>query len=204
MRYAALFIWVLLLPTHGLFAQPIEEAKPTNMQIFQALALECLNFMPEAKDPAYLIDMPAQMPYLRSALSANLQEAGIATYLADSTYINQPASLSTLKYDVDEARVSYERLKKKKAKRIIQLTVATSLVTANGQLLSDAACEKQFEDVVSVSDLEDLASTSYPETQAAPIKASFGRRVLQPVMLAAGTALSVFLFFTLRSDSDEE
>ncbi|MFK7845036.1 MAG: hypothetical protein AB8G77_07040 [Rhodothermales bacterium] len=183
---------------------PKTVAQPTNMEAFQALALECMAFISEA-DGDLLIDAPAKMPYVRSTIINHLQQHGKAVYLADSTYTDQPGNLATLQYKIAPGtNVLYERIKRKKAKRTVSFSAATSLISAQGQVLHDEVCTKQVVDSVSISGLDKLESNAYAETKAPPPKASFGKRVLQPLMLTAATTLTVYLFFTLRSESSND
>ena len=178
-------------------------AQPTNMETFQALAVECMGFISDVKE-GLIIDTPGQMPYVRSAIVTRLNQRGRQVFLADSVYTNQPANLSTLSYKIDAASVVYERLRKKKARRTVHFSATTMLVSAQGALINDEVCNEHFTDTLSVAALPSLESGSFSETQAPPLKAGFFRRIFQPVMLTTATALTVYLFFTLRSESSND
>ncbi len=189
-----------ILPLFILLAcAPTAAAQSSNLEVFQTLAIQCMDFL-EAEQTALEIRTSARMPYVRSAIVTWLNENDHQVYLADSVYTDKPTHLNQLSYEITESAVTYKRLRKKKAKRSVQLMANASLVSSKGLVIADKACKESFDDEVALSDIPALSSSTYPETQGSPPRAGFGRRVLQPVMLTAATALSVYLFFTLRSE----
>ena len=72
-------------------------AQPTNMEAFQSLAVECMGFISDVEEDL-IIDAPAEMPYVRSAIAARMNQRGRQIFLADSLYTNQPDNLATLSY----------------------------------------------------------------------------------------------------------
>ncbi len=185
MRQPALLLFILLAIV------PKTVAQPTNMEAFQALALQCMAFI-SAEEGDVLIAAPAQMPYVRSIIINHLQQSGKAVYIADSTYTEQPAHLATLQYKIEPGtNVLYERIKRKKAKRTVSFSATTSLISARGQVLHDEICHKQVIDLVSVSSLDKLESNTYTETRAPHPRAGFGKRIFHPQMLTAATTLTL-------------
>ena len=198
MRQPALLLFFLLA------IAPKAVAQPTNIETFQALALQCMAFI-SSEDRDLLLDAPAQMSYVRSSIINHLKESRQAVYIADSTYAEQPEGLATLQYNIlPDTKVLYARLRRKKAKRTVRFSASISLLSAQGQVLHDELCHKETIDSVSVSVLDQLESSAYAETKAVHPKAGFGKRVLQPLMLTAATTLSVYLFLTLRSESSND
>ncbi len=198
MRHPALLLVLL-----GSFASSAV-AQPVNTAVFQDLALRCVAFVTDSSDDL-IIDTPAaRMPYVRSAIVQALDAAGRQVYLADSTYTAQPENLSTLRYQVDGSSVDYKRLRKKRAQRSVSLTASAALIDASGALVVDKSCNELAVDTVAIGTLKGLENSVYRETQGPTVRAGFGRRFLQPIMLTAATSLSVYLFFALRSDSNSE
>lgn len=175
----------------------------SNMDTFEALAVACTEDLGDSAGDLVL-DAPSRMPYVRSAIVAALQSQGRQVYLADSTFSERPDALSTFLYSIEEARVVYERIRKKRARRTVHFSAATALTSARGRLISDEICQQQFADTVAIADLASLQNSAYPETQAPIPEAGFARRFLQPLTLGAATALTVYLFFTLRSESSSD
>lgn len=194
MRRSALLL-LLLIP----FASKAV-GQASNMDTYEALAVACMEFMGEVEGDL-ILDAPAQMPYVRSAITAALQSQGREVFSADSSYAGKPQNLATLRYSIDEASVAYSRLRKKRARREIRLATTNTVTDAEGRLIKDEVCQQQAADTVAIGNIPSLESSSYSETRATPPEAGFARRYLQPVTLAGATVLTVYLFFTLRSEN---
>ncbi len=195
-RYAILLFFLCATAIDSL-------AQPTNLEALQTLAIQCVDFAAKVEQDL-LIDAPADMPFVRSAIISKLNAGEREVFLVDSIYTNQPTSLATLRYRIDGTHVSYKRLKKKKARRVVEFIASASLISVDGKVLEDKTCQEQFTDTVRLSDLNALETSSYSETKAPHPEAGFFKRVFQPVMLTAATALTVYLFFTLRSESSND
>lgn len=175
-------------------------AQPTNLEIFQDLAIACIEPVP-GETRLFQLDATDSMPYLRSALVSQWNDTDYRVYLVDTLRADP---LPTLSYHVDEARVSYERLRRKRVARTVALTMQYSFVDADGILLQDNLCAKDEADTLAVSDLDRVESDAYPETTAPLPARRWLRGYLEPIILTAASAISVYLFFTLRSDSDND
>ena len=181
---------------------PFATAQPTNMEAFQSLAIRCMDFLADQQDDLE-IDAPAKMPFVRSAIVTWLNDNGREVFLADSLYNNKPEDLNSLRYQIDETSITYDRRKKKRALRTINFGASATLVSPEGRIIEDQTCLESFDDVIDIADISSLESNSYSETKGQPPRAGFGKRILQPLMLTAATTLTVYLFFTLRSDSGQ-
>lgn len=186
----------LCMMTSVIRAQPAPP--PSNLDVYQQIAVACVAEAPAALD-AFRLAMPAQMPYLRTALMERWQAQQKQVYLADSSYTAAPAALSTLTVQIEQAEVHYERAARKQVQRAVTLGLQYTVVGGDGQLLQEARCADTVRDTVPRDQLDALASP-YPETQAEPPAAGWFRRHGQPAILTAATAVTVYLFFALRSD----
>lgn len=191
---------VLCLKPSLLQAQPASAMPPSNIDVYQQIAVGCVAEAPAAV-AAFRLDMPAQMPYLRSALAARWQEMQKQVYLADSTYTTAPPSLPTLEIQIEQAGIDYQRGGRKSVNRAVTLGLRYTLIGGDGQLLQEGHCADTVRDTVPRDQLDALATPAYPETQAEAPPAGWFRRYAQPAVLTAATAVTVYLFFSLRSDS---
>ncbi len=173
------------------------------MATYEAMATACMEFLEDVAGDLVL-DAPAHMPYVRGAIVSTLQSQGREVFSADSSIAGRPASLATLRYSIDEAKIEYSRLKKKQALRKIYLTTTNTLTAAGGHLITDKVCQQQVADTVAIKSIASLESSAFSETRASHPEASFARRYLQPATLAGATVLTVYLFFTLRSESSSD
>jgi hypothetical protein len=175
---------------------------PTNLETYQRLAIECLSPMPDSVR-AFALDAPASMPYIRSALIGRWTEAGLTVYQADTARTTLP-DLPRLQYTIPSAEVSYARLRRRSMQRTIRFAVHKTLTDSQGAILHDDSCQRQSVDSLRIADLERIESTSYPETRAARPEPGWARRIFEPLVLTAATVVSVYLFFTLRSDNADD
>ncbi len=193
----------LLLPVCAFFLLPLfggswmqtAAAQPTNEAVFSGLAAECLPPLPDAAGGIRL-RAPDAMPFVRSAIVNAWKGEGRSVYVEDSLFAQPYPAFS---YSVSDARVRYARAGRGKLQRTVDLELRYTLTGADGLVLNDAPCRKQWVDVVPLREAERLATAAYPETQAALPDAGWRRRYLEPSLLLGATALSVYLLFSLRS-----
>lgn len=195
----------MILSTLGLFgplrAAAQQRQPPTNIEIYQRLANECLAALPDAIQ-ALTFEAPSSMPFIQSGLLAQWQEENKTIYLADSTH-QAPQPLAKLSFTVPSAQVAYARLSRRSMQRTVKLSTHQTLTAADGSILRDSLCERQHVDSLKTSERKRIESDAYPITRGTPPKAGWPRRWLEPLVLTAATAVSVYLFFNLRSNSSD-
>lgn len=187
-RICTLLVCLTCCPVLAL-AQDSDRA-PDNVGVLSDLARSCV---PETSslDPIALVP-PSRLPFLRSALVAELQGRG-ANVLA------QPDSgAAVLEIDLERAGVSYENSGSGMVDRTISLALDVRLVDAGGVVRHDQTCSPVATDRVRRQDISDLEDPAYAETRGvAPL--SFWRRAVQPAVITLATAAGTVLFFSLRS-----
>lgn len=176
--------------------QPLT-AQPTNAEAFQQLALACLADAPDTVQ-AFHFAGPVGMPYLRTRVLAHWQAENRRVFLPDS--LESLSDLPRLSVVVEEAQVRYMRADRRQVTRIVTLALRHTLTDAEGALLGETACRESYDDLVPRDGLAALESTSFPETQGGAPPAGWFRRFAQPAILAAATAVTIYLFFSLRND----
>ena len=167
------------------------------------LAVRCLVQVPDTTRVLSLAS-PSVMPFLRTALVAAWQGEGRAIYLADATFTESAPSMPRLSYAVEQAGVTYAPASRRVLERTITLALQYTYATEGGHLLRDARCKDSYSDTIRRSDRLMLETAAYPETQGAAPKAGWVRRYVEPAVLATVSAVTVFLFFNLRSDRTDQ
>ena len=190
-------LFFVLLPVDFVLAQK------ANLEILQELALECLERVPDSS-MQFILNSPPSPSFIQSELVNQWQEAGYTLFVLDSLTKAGTSGKPTLSYSIENSSISYERRKKKRVQRDIEQTIHFTFIDSEGTLLKDAMCTKQFSDTVSKSDLNGLESEAFPQTQAPHPQGSWLKRYIEPAVLATATALGVYLFFTLRSDTNDD
>lgn len=172
----------------------LAQAQPTNLEAFQQLALECLAEAP-ASTPAFVLEAPGQMPYLRQALVDHWQRQDYTVYLgADSVRQTLPA----FAYRIEHVAVDYDRAGRRQLDRTLTLALAYTHTAADGRLLADTRCADTFTDRIARADREQVETGAYPETRGV-VPQGWLRRYLEPAVVIGSAALGTYLFFTLRS-----
>ena len=193
-----LLVFLLLLGTsHYADAQPA-----TNVEAYQTLAVDCLAGVPDTVR-AFQLQAPSQMPYLRTALVERWQREGRTVFLADSTLGTTPARLPRLVFLIEESGVDYERAGRRQMRRAVHLGLRYTFLGADGRLLREDACRDRFDDMLRPADQSVVETAAFPESQGEAPRAGWLRRYAQPAVLAAATAVTIYLFFSLRDNQPE-
>lgn len=174
-------------------------AQATNLAAYQDLAVRCLAGVPDTVK-AFRLDASEQMPYLRAALVERWQAEGRTLYLADSSFQTTGTPPPRLRYEIEQARVAYARAGRKQMDRTVTLGLRYTFIDSDGRLLHDDRCLDSFTDTLRRADQDAIQTDAFPETQAEPPPGSWRRRFLEPAVLAAATAVTIFLFFNLRNE----
>ena len=169
-------------------------AQPTNMQVVERLATECLD---ELELPEVLTLSPdARFEGIAIAVAQYLRERDVRIYQTDTLAANR--AMPVLHYGIEDFGFAYQRAGRD-IERIGTLRMALRLVAEDGEVVAVKRCERTSEDRVARGDIERIERNAYPQATAELPPANIRRRVVEPVLLAGATAVSVILFFTLRS-----
>ena len=177
------------LAAHSLAAQV-----PTNAEIYESHAVECLIAVPDTAR-AFTLHSPGVMSFLETALVTRWNSADVAVYRTDSMLT---APLPGLAYQVEAAQVSYGAAGRKRITRQVSLALRFSWTSRKGQVLRSERCARADEDLVLRRQVASLEHPAYPETTGVLPPAGWPRRYLEPLALGAATVVTVFLFFNLR------
>jgi hypothetical protein len=177
-------------------------AQETNLAVYQRLARDCMSELPADIDTLAL-QAPDAMPYLRSALIDAWRSTGREVFdLNDSP--TQAATLPRLAFSIEDARVSYANAGRRRLLRDVRLALQYSLTDGDGRIILDEHCSMTADDVIDRAARIRLEEDAYAETVGDEPPAGWIRRYVEPAVLAAATALGVYLFFSLRSESVDD
>ena len=171
--------------------------------MLQALATTCLSDVP-GSSRSFRLETPPTHPYLRSALVSDWLASNYRIFTTDSTAASSETAQPLLSYSIEEIQVAYKRLKKKQIRRTLSLTTHYTFTELDGEVREDVFCTERAEDTIASSALGAIESERYPETKAIHPPTRWSERYLEPVILASASIIGVYLFFTLRSDSDSD
>ncbi len=174
------------------FTTASADAQPTNVEIFQHLAVECIVDV-EVPD-SIVVDAGDARDYVRSAITSYLIDRDRRVYAVDADV----DSMAVLHLRHDPPELTYSRSGRRIA-RNASLSLHLLMIMPGGRVAADRACRRSFDDVVERRMLAQLESSAWPETKPPAPPASWRRRYLEPVIMAGATAVTVLLFFSLRS-----
>lgn len=190
----AVFTHSLLTIVLAAFSAPQAGAQPaTNAALYQDIALHCLGDVPNGLD-RLILEAPSTLPFVRSALVSAWQEADIEIFIDEGAEVEGPR----LSYSIEEAGVDYLRADRRLA-RSVRLALRYSLVGDDGRVIVDDVCRDARHDYIMQDDVSTVESDAYRETQGQLPPAGWFRRVLEPAVVTAASAVAVYLFFVLRS-----
>lgn len=177
-------------------------AQDTNLTILQQLARECIGELPAEID-SLVLEASDRMPYLRTALVESWQSAGREVYAVGATP-PQAAHLPRLAFTVEEASVEYAAVGRPNVSRRVHLALQYTLTEPDGRIVLDERCTRAVSDTIERSAIERVENQTHVETQGDRPPAGVFRRIIEPAVITAATAIGVYLFFTLRSQSADE
>jgi hypothetical protein len=170
---------------------------PTNRAVFERLAVDCLGAVPGDAE-AFRLASAERLPFLRTALVAGWQEAGRSVFEETAE-----AALPLLRYQIDEARVRYERAGRGARAREVTLRLRYGWTLADGRLAAEAECAEPYRDEVGAAAIPLLEDRAFGETVGIPPRAPRWRRYGEPLVIAAAIGVGTALLFSVRSDATQ-
>ena len=174
------------------------------MALFQKMAIECLGPVPSSQKQFRIQAPESGILFVQSSLIEHWKSQEYTVFLMDPVPSDSSSSLPTLAYSIEKSQVVYERLPKKQVKREVLFTSHYTFTEPDGRVQADAVCSKSESDTLHRDALTDVESADFPVTTAPHPPKGWIQRYLEPVVLTTATALGVYLFFTLRSDSNDD
>ncbi|MCY4224671.1 MAG: hypothetical protein OXF06_07520 [Bacteroidetes bacterium] len=172
----------------------------SNMNVFENLGIACMDFIPSKVD-SLILDPPDELPYVTTTLIKHWQEHDMTLFYADSLHSSrQPFRLS---WQMSNASISYTRERRRTLSRSAKLALRYTFLDPTGKIIAQDSCNESFTDTISERIVSQIESEIYPETQGDLPPKGWVRHHLEPIIIAAATALTAFLFFNLRNDSTD-
>jgi len=188
-----LFFVIFTVSSAASQSAPPTNIPPTNIEVYQNLALVCLT--DAALPDSFSLAESGGAPYIREALVAHWLDEGRAVYADDTT---STARRSRLSFEADRQTVRYER-EGKRIRRHVELGLHYEVTAADRRLTAASRCDLNHTDVLDRSQIQRVDDARFAATTAELPPSSWRRRYLEPVIVGAATAVTVVLFFTLRS-----
>jgi hypothetical protein len=185
---------VLFLSVPLSSAQAQSAVPSSNVVVFQRLAAECL--APLVSEGGLVLEAPARMAFLTAGLVRAWQQQEVAVYMSEEM------PLPRVWYVIEEAGVRYAPAGRGLLDREVALTLRFTVTEPGGRLLHDDRCEHRFTDRIRRQDRAMLESDIYPETVGSDPPPHWIRRYGEPAVLVAATAVTTWLFFNLRTQSN--
>lgn len=176
-----------------------QENPRSNVEVLGDLAIRCIGDVPDTLS-SFLVESPGSMPYLRPRLTAYWRNRGHRVFLADSlSPATRAVALFRLRYNPEEAVVSYEAADKAQLRRTISLAIGHTLVAPSGLLADEGRCRDVYTDVISRAGIPIVERDPFPETRGQIPPEGSWRDWAEPVVLAAAVGVVTYLFFSIRS-----
>lgn len=172
------------------------QAQSTNADHFAQLAAQCVAALPNLPK-TFILEPAPRMPYLRTKILANWSLEERTVFLPES---NPSQALAKLKYQVEGVQVQYTPTDRKTLTRTLSLALQIAFYSAQGNLVSEQVCSKIHTDRIPRTQIAVIEDPLFPETKGTvppPRRAQW----LQTALLSTGLGLTVWLFFTVRSAS---
>lgn len=199
--FFAAFIGVLpLVSSRAVLAQE------TNAHILRQLAGDCVGPVAEPFRTVVLRSDPVS-GFLTPGVVAALTGPGRAVYVdpaapADSLP-GRPVD-ATISFLVDGVTIRYDRSGRRHVARTVELHLAYIATDASARVLADSTCAMSAQDVISRSSLDSIENPDIPLTTGRRPQRSWLRRYVEPAVVASATAVAVYLFFNVRSDTNSD
>ena len=196
-----------LLVAAQIFAPAVARAQATNAEILQEMAVQCVRPLATPYARLSLRPDPAN-PFLNQAVFNALTEDDKLLYLdsKDRTIDSVAAANevdASLGFNVERVSIRYARDGRRKVTRNIDLDLSYILVGPDRRILSNQTCSTSHADQIHRSQMDEVENQTIPLTQGVRPSRGWLRRYAEPVVIGAASAVAVYLFFNIRSDSNE-
>ncbi|GAB4135383.1 MAG: hypothetical protein Fur0015_08240 [Ignavibacteriales bacterium] len=137
---------------------------------------------------------PADLSYLKSHVFYSFAKNKIISDTANDA----------VEFKIDKASVRYENLEKENflgefiADRFIEVS-GSYLIKKNSDIVFSHDIHEEYSDKVSASDIKELENNSLPFTQGKFPAEPFFNSLYEPIIAVSAIAISVYLFFSVRS-----
>ncbi len=186
----------LLLVLLGLNAPEIR-AQDTNLSVFVSLAAECLAPLLDGTD-SFIFEGESGISSIETGLINSWMTSGKEVARLGENAL--PGDRPLLSYQIQHTAVTYDTEKKRSLIRNVELRLSAMKIENNVVTNSIVDCPGQFSDTIDRRDISEIEDSLIPETKGHVPPRGFLKRYAQPIVVGAASAITVYLFFSVRSD----
>ncbi len=197
----------LVVPSVG-FEQQGETRLRTNLEILQA---QIVDIAKEILLKTNLSPREKIVLSIHANESAWIFENALSEFLKKQQHVvfihSPPDSGADVQWELGilDLSVSYKDpfhesfLGRKKANRIIRLSLSGNIRNAHYEVLFAGTIERTLRDTIAAADIPLVEASTVQFTHGNPLEEGFFENVLQPVVIIGASAVAIYLFFTIRS-----
>ncbi|MBT8401126.1 MAG: hypothetical protein KJO98_11665 [Rhodothermia bacterium] len=192
----------------ALCTSPLERAagQPANGDIIGQLAADCATMGLAAVDTLELIP-DDRYEFIRTAVVLAMQNQGTVVMMSQAPATSTVNSVDgeqrpSLRYRIENGEVRYSKAGGVLAREIVVDTRVLATMSDNS-VARDTLCTKSFSDQIRPADVDDVEDPNQPLTLGNRPDKGWLRRIAEPAVVAAASAVAVYLFFNVRSDRNE-
>lgn len=171
-------------------------AQPTNREVMVSLVTSCL---------APAVDSSTAISYTYHGSESFIETGIVSSWLSDGRTVSvhdNDSMENHLEIHVTDLAVNYTRLSRKSVSRTVTAAVMATLKSSDNEILEAVNCPGSFDDVLDRRKLVSVEDSQLPVTAAPHPSSGIIRKYIQPVIVGAASAVTVYLFFSIRSSND--
>ncbi len=192
----------------AMYACPERAAgQPANGDIIGQLAADCVTSALAAADTVRLVP-DQRYEFIRTAVVGAIQNDGTIVVISPASPEAAPQQSSRtrphawLRYRIEKSEIRYTKAGDALAREIFVDTRVLATMSDHSVAV-DSLCAGSFEDEIQPADVQDVEDSSQPLTIGRRPDKGWLRRIAEPAVVAAASAVAVYLFFNVRSDRNE-
>ncbi len=194
--------------TLAICASPPERAaaQPANADVIGQLAADCVTTAIAVADTVEIIP-DDRYEFIRTAVVRAFRDNGSVVVILPGSPRPTVEGVNSgwppsVRYRIEEAGVRYSKAGDALARQIAVDTRVLATMSDNSVAL-DTLCTKSFSDEIRPADVDDVEDANQPLTLGKRPDKGWLRRIAEPAVVAAASAVAVYLFFNVRSDRNE-
>ncbi len=188
------FLLALSLVAFSFLGTDMAIAQPTNRDVIVSLVGNCVS---------NTIASDSSVAYSYSGSTGFIESGVVAAWLSEgkSVRVHDNASKEKhLEFQTTNIAVQYRRSSRSTVDREVSVSTIGTVRDADGTIIESIDCPDSFRDTVDRHQLDSIEDSEIPLTQGTRPSRGFVRKYLQPVVVAAASAVTVYLFFSIRSN----
>lgn len=194
--------------TLAICALPVVRAacQPANADIIGRLAADCVTTAVATADTVEIIP-DDRYEFIRTVVVNSVRDDGSVVVISrtpqgPSGNEGSTGRRTVVSYRIENGGVRYSKSGDALTREIAVDTRVLATMSDNSVVL-DTLCVKSFIDEIRPADIDKVEDSNQPLTLGKRPSKGWLRRVAEPAVVAAASAVAVYLFFNVRSDRNE-